>query len=635
MINAQEKNKKQVWAKKPAFSNILTDNENENVVGIFLDEKYEYFYTEEGYLQCIHTVHKKFRLNTDESINQFNKISISLVDVIDLIEIKARAIKPNGKVVEFDENNIKEIKDEDRGDSYKIFAIDGIEKGDDIEYYFVRKMNGSNFNRSFFQFKYPLQKASFKLIVPKNLFYAVKGYNNFPDATHTVLDDERNQFSCELENIPLLKDEKFAYLTSRRARVEYRLDYNQNISKSQRLTWDDAAQRLYQTMYLDLNQKQLNKWIETIHLSEGTNLEKAKQIEDYLKNNVYIQEYHTPEFSNLEYLFENKVSSAKGITKLYTNLLKHFGINNQIVITSERNSVKFDRDFQSWNYLRKYLIYLPDEDIYIDPADITFRMPCVNGDLTATDGLFIKLVQVGDFESAIGQIKYIKPAPHDANYYNMNIDIDINADNIETRVVTMRGFKGLSGGYIANYYKMMDAEQKEEMLKSFMDAKISNLTYNSLEVVEECNIDFLSDAEFIIFSDLSSSSFIENAGNRLLLNIGETIGTQVEMYFEEDRKTSVENEFNRSYYREITVNVPEGYKILNPDAADINFVEKVNNENIFGFESSHTYEGNKYKIIIKEYYKEIFADHKQFIGFKDVVNAAADFNKVVLVLEKL
>ncbi len=107
------------------------------------------------------------------------------------------------------------------------------------------------------------------------------------------------------------------------------------------------------------------------------------------------------------------------------------------------------------------------------------------------------------------------------------------------------------------------------------------------------------------------------------------------MYFEENRKALIENDFNRYYYREIVVHIPNGYKIVNPEVVDMSFTEKKGNENIFGFVSSHSIKGDELKIIIEEYYKEIFADSSQFKGFKEVVNAAADFNKIVLVLEEL
>jgi hypothetical protein len=623
------------WSDNPEYTAVAPENEKENVVGLLFDEKYKYYYDSDGNLLTTHAMHRKFRINSDDAINNFNKLSVSLSNVIDVIDIKARVIKPNGKVIDFDKKNIKEIKDEQEGKSFKIFAIDGIEVGDEVEHLIVRKMYGSNFGRTFFQFEFPMQKTSFEITSPKNLIYAVKGYNGYPNAKHEVLADEQNRFHCELDSIPSLKDEKYAYFTPRRARVEFKLDYNYVRGRSKILTWNDASQRIYEMIYLDVNTKKVDKWLKALNLKEGSSLSKAAQIEDYLKRNIYIQDFHTPEFSDFEYIRNKKVTSERGIVTLYANLFKALNIKHEIVLTCERNVVKFDPDFHSWNYLDKYLIYLPDGDTYIDPAVFSYRMGCVDGDLTATDGLFIGIVKIGNYESAVGKIKYIKPTPYSANYDNMNIEISVNPDKGETNVITTRGLKGLSGGYLNIVYKTVDEERKQTILKDIMETKAPNPVFKSLKVLDKSSIDFLSNADFIIHCDFATNSFIEMAGNKLLLNIGESIGPQMEMYFDEDRKIVAEYSNNRQYYRKIIVNVPEGYRIVNPEVADFNITEKSGDDIIYAFVSSHTYEGNVFTVSIDEYYKEIFTKLEHFEGFKNVVNAAADFNKVVLVLEKL
>jgi hypothetical protein len=623
-----------VWEKEPVFSEIPEKYAGENVVGINNDESINLYYNDEGDLEAVHVLHRKFRLNNDQSINKFNKISFTMNNVIELMDIGARAIKPDGRVVEFDEENIKEVKDDEAGDASRIFAIDGIELGDDVEYYLVRKIEPSNFGRTYFQFEYPLLSGSFEMVSPPNLIYNAKGYNGFPDARHEVLEDERNRFFCRKEDIPLIKDEKFSFLNSRKARIDYRLDYNFASERSQLLTWDDAAQSIYANTYLNVDKKDFEDWIEAVGEVTGSEKEKAAQIEEYLKSNIFIQEYHVPDFSDLAFVLENKVTSDRGIVKLYANLFREFDIDHQLVLTSDRSKIKFDGDFQSWNFLNDYLIYLPGPDTYIDPNNIAFRMGCISGMLSATDGLFIETVKIGDFESAIGKIKYIPAASHEANFHNMDIDISIDVDKNIVDLKTYQGLKGLSGGYIKRYYRMMDEERKQQVLRDFLAADVPESEINVLEVVDKYDHRYMKNAQFIIHSEVSTPAFLELAGNKLLLSLGLSIGPQAEMYFEEERKADVENGFNRSYYREITVKVPEGYKIANPEASVIKFSEKENDEVIFLFDSNFTYSGDIYKVIIDEYYADIFATGDQIEGFKKVVNAAADFNKVVLVLEK-
>ncbi len=632
-LSAQE-NTNQVWSEKPVFSKIQEENKDESVVGILLKEKYEYFYTEEGYLQMYHTIHKKFRLNNDDAINRFNKISVALNNVIEVTDIKARAVKPNGKCIEFDKDNIKEVKDDDGGHGYKIFAIDGIEKGDEVEYYVVRKMKSSNFGRNYFQFNFPLQKASFEIICPNKLIFDVRGYNGFPNANFVQLDSVRNQFKCESAMITALKGEKFSYTNPRKKRIEYRLDYNYSHGKYQKLTWDDAAVRVYESMYFTTTPKAVDKWMDLVQVTGDTEEDKIRYIENFLKSNIYVEEFNADDFSDLDFVLEKKVTGSRGIVKIYGNILKRLGIEHQLVLTSERDNVRFDGDFQSWNYLDEYLIYFPQLDKYIDPSNAGFRLGVVNGKLTGIDGLFIEPVKIGDFESAIGNIKFVTPTPYNHNYDNMIIDMSVDVDNDNVRIVTERGLKGLSGGFFVHFYKMMDDEQKQNTLKEMTSSKAPNPTINALFLRDSSNLEQLKDGEFLVHSDFTTDAFLEQAGPKLLLSIGEAIGPQVEMYFEEDRKSKAENDFNRMYYREVVLHVPEGYRIVNPEAGKLNVIESVGDNKKFGFESNYTYEGDIYKIIIEEYYKEIYVQDASFEGFKNVVNAAADFNKIVLVLEE-
>ncbi|MBS2099825.1 DUF3857 domain-containing protein [Carboxylicivirga linearis] len=636
-VSAVNKEKSEpFWETSPEYSEISSEYTGENVVGLLLDERRDYYHDEEGDMIGTHTMHRKYRLNNEESINNFNKISVSLSDVIEVLEIRARVVKPDGKIVEFDENNIKEIKEEGSGNAYKIFAIDGIEVGDDVEYYVINKVSYENFGRLFVQYDYPFQEVNFEMITPKTILYDFKGYNGIGAVEHTTLDDERNCYTFKRSNVDAIKGEKFAYKTPRRQRIEYRLDYNLGRKLSQSLTWDDAAQRIYEMLYLNNDEKVLKKWISEIGQLPADDVEKVIQIEDFLKRNIFIREFHSPEFDDINFVYENKVTSSRGMAGLMAKLFNYYGIDHQVVLTSERDNVKFDPDFQSWNYLEEYLIYIPEANKYIDPSNYALRLGCFNGMCSANYGLFVELVNIGDFQSAIGKTKYIKATGAEENYHNMYINVVVEVDNAISKVNTWTGFKGLSGGFIGLIYQMADEEQKKNMLKSLMTIEAPETDITLLERNEpQEGQDMMADAEMVIHSEVETNTFVEEAGNKLLLHIGNTIGPQVEMYFEDERNPVAENQFNRSYYREIEFRVPDGYKIKNPEASVISVVEKEGEEPIFIFDSKYTYEGQQYKVIIDEYYKEIYVPEEHFEGFKNVVNAAADFNKVVLVLEPI
>jgi hypothetical protein len=193
--------------------------------------------------------------------------------------------------------------------------------------------------------------------------------------------------------------------------------------------------------------------------------------------------------------------------------------------------------------------------------------------------------------------------------------------------------KGLSGGFLKYIYPIVDDETKFEILRDILETKAPNADFETLEARESSDVDFMYDAEFIVYSDYKSLSLVETAGNRLLVKIGETIGPQVELYFDDERTIGGTSDFNRWYYRRIILDIPEGYRVVNPQASHFDVTVDKDQETVFAFVSTHSFENNQLIIDIDEYYKIIDVEPEHFEGFRKVVNAAADFNKVVLVLE--
>ena len=86
--------------------------------------------------------------------------------------------------------------------------------------------------------------------------------------------------------------------------------------------------------------------------------------------------------------------------------------------------------------------------------------------------------------------------------------------------------------------------------------------------------------------------------------------------------------------RIIEFTIPDGYTAKNLDDLTINEVYKDGESETMGFVSTYAIEGNKLKVTIKESYNRVFYPRQQYDHFKKVINAAADFNKVVLILSR-
>jgi hypothetical protein len=81
--------------------------------------------------------------------------------------------------------------------------------------------------------------------------------------------------------------------------------------------------------------------------------------------------------------------------------------------------------------------------------------------------------------------------------------------------------------------------------------------------------------------------------------------------------------------------IPQGYKLSGLDALKMNVKFDMNGGEACGFVSDYVVKDNLLTININEYYNVIQLPKEQFENFRKVINAAADFNKVNIVFEKM
>ena len=97
----------------------------------------EYYYATQDSLVMYTTRHFIVRVNSDKAIDENNTVYISLSDDVRVIDMEARAITKDGKVTQLNKANVKDVPNYDNAGPYRIFAIDGVEKGGEVEYLYT------------------------------------------------------------------------------------------------------------------------------------------------------------------------------------------------------------------------------------------------------------------------------------------------------------------------------------------------------------------------------------------------------------------------------------------------------------------------------------------------------------------
>lgn len=610
--------------------------DDESLIMIKNHVQYDFVY-ESNNLIVYQTYHKIYRVNNDEAVQRVNRIYIPLNGALDIPAVKARTISKEGKVTELDKDNIKEVKDEDAGAGYKIFAIEGAEVGGDIEYFYTKKASANIFGREFFQYGHPVLSTSFKFSSPANLLFEFKSYNGFAE----VVQDEsilvKNEHTAEMGKITPRTQEDFGSLNANRQRVEFKLSYNKSAGNQRLFTWNDAGQRISSTIYpfSTTETEAIQSLLKELKVKKIKSPEEQFAfVEHHIKSTFYIDDNASQGADQIDNILKNKYATERGFTRLFVAILNELEIKNEIVLTSDRKeSVRFDGDFESWNYLSDYFIYLSDADKFMAPYHFEFRLGLWPAQFSATQGLFIRNSSFEGTSTPVAEIKELPEMPYTTNYDQMAVNVTFSDDRSENTIVVERGYNGYEGQFIKSLAQRANAEQKTELLKNLLAFIGPDDDFDTKEYVEE-NLEYDTWEDYIrIKGSFNSKNFIEQAGDIILFKLGDLIGGQSELYQENERQNLIENDYNRGYLRTIEVEIPEGYSIQNPQDIDMDVDASDNGRVVYLFKSTHEIKGNKLLVNINEYYDQVFFPVERFEEFRKVINAAADWNKIVLVMQ--
>ena len=598
----------------------------------------EFFFTEENSLVEYFIEHKVLWLNSDQNIEDYNKVYLPYSSNSELLVNKARVITKDGKVLELDESKILTAEDEESKRVYKYFAFEGIEKESIIEYYYiVKKYPSYKGTRINIQASFDKRDVDFEVFSPTNLIFEFKSYNGLKDVVRDTLSKDKLHWVLHLDTIEGLEREEQASYEASKKYVVYKLDRNTYSNTHNISSYTNVSQNIYAFFYDEKSKSVLsavNKLLKTQGIDKKSDApSKIRALEAYLKSNFYISEVKNDDLEDLSLIIDKKVANEDGIIKLYVTCLQALDIEHEIVLTSDRFKMKFDKEFEANNFLTDYLLYFPKLESYISPSVVESRYGFPPFNLIDNYGLFIKEVSVGDFKSGVGKVKYIEPSEAKETYDNMLIDVKFDKEDLTKTFINLdKSISGYYAMYIQPYMNLIKEENKDEVLDGFIKSMSENIDITKKEVFNGAP-EMFGVKPFRITSEITSEHFVEKAGRKYLFKVGELIGPQMEMYQEKKRVLPVESQFKRSYHRVIDVEIPEGFSITNLDDINIDNFYEDKGKKLMVFKSSYTIDGNKLQIIADEFYELNYMNVELYEDYRKVINSAADFNKITLILE--
>lgn len=633
--NANAQNPWLKWQPSPVLHTVKEENKTASAV-ILEDARYHQYKTDSKQQMFVITEHRRLiKVNDDNGVESFNKIYVYKSKNAEVEKIIARVILPDGKVIALPENKIFDVEEEGR--PYKKFAMEGIEKGSEIEYYTRIKYPVYTFGIEYFSMNgTPVERARFALSVPEHLVFDVKGYNGFNVRKDTVLDQMRIIYA-DGSDIPDIAEEKYSsrdpYLTN----VQYKLSYNLAKDKNVRInTWSELGKNVYFN-YHSFSEKEVNaldNFKKKISFPSGADAHaKISAIEDYIKNNINIEEGTIGEDGDkIERIVKSKIAGHFGITRLMIGVFERSGLNPQLVFPSKRNEIPLDEDFENFRLVDDVMLQFPETGMFLDPVDPAIRYPFVNPLWAGTKGIFIRSTSIGDFKTALAEFDSIPIMPYESSATNLEIQMKLNNSG-DTMVMKS---KQILTGYSASSYRPIFAFVEKEKINDILKDIIRNVgksdSITNIRFENAAMTDGAKNLPLNIIGEIKSADILEKAGNSLLVKIGDVIGTQAQMYQEKKRQLPIQIQYPHALDRKIVFDLPEGYRLKNADDLKFNVTDGAKS---MGFISSYKTEGRQLIVELHEFYKGLHYPVEEIEIFKKVINAAADFNKVVLVLEKI
>jgi hypothetical protein len=639
-FSAQAQASKKVfeWDTKPHLHKIPAAFSNESAIIIENDINIEYR-SELNDVNVYRSIHRIVKVTDEKGIEAFNKMTIPMTNGKTLEFIKARTILPNGKIIEIGRDKVKEMKSENGVPEY-LFAMEGVEKNAEIEIQYTEKKPLAFFGAETFQFSIPVMHAAFSMSTPEKMIFQVKGYNGFGSAQDTLIDGTR-YYEVSRSSIPAIYDEPYADMQANQMRVEYKLNYMPNENPNVRmLTWKDLAKQMYKDYYTYSTKetRAVDKYLSQLEVNDNDDeITKIRKIEDGIKTNiVFNKDLEGDNAQLLDKVIENKTANEVGYARLFAACFTQAGVKHELGISTNRFEHPLDQDFENWNFLETYVFYFPARKQFLAPSYIYDRYPVVPASLITNKAIFIKITSIGNLTSAVPDVREVTPLSIKESENNIIANVSFNGEDLDPQVEVTHTFSGYTAMGIREAILLLPKDKQKETIQNIVNLSDKPEDVLSYSTANSAFHNYYDGKPLKLMATLHAPQLMEKAGPKYLFKLGDVIGRQQEMYQDVKRDLPISIGYPHSENRTITVAIPAGYKILNPEAIRIHQDDKEENNGTatMGFDSDYKIDGNKMYVNIKEYYSGLSYPVSYYETFRKVINASADFNKVVLVMVK-
>lgn len=635
------------WTTSPLMTAIPDSLQNEAAVIILNERELSNIFKTYNFSE--ESNYSRIKLQTTSAISDFSTFEIFQMPGMRIIELDARTLKPDGRIIDLNSGSIKKLSSENENNYFNFstlkFSIPGVDVGDEIEiYYKTRNYSLMPYYRYYFHLNAPVLKSNFNYRFTKNIKNKIVMDNHL---TKPLFDTLKNIISCkwELNNLRSLKDQNNCIISKELPNLRLsilsmdvilsnqkygKLYYYEGNQPVNNFTWADYNSLFIESIkdYVKYNNVKRVDKIDSVLNRINANFEDTIKFNQFLNVCKYIYDSVTVveqlDSNNLRvwrYLADKKINKLN-LYKLYRKLFNYYDIDYYICYANNKQKGDVDMQFsiidsftdvffsvKQYTYSNMYYIYPSDHIQKFGLNELPINIKGTSGIILSEQNTFSKsIINQGD---ASDNFK--------TKYGFINISPDSNLVYLRYNTVFSGTISTLSRSIqklmVTDDYSLVD-NFKENILRDNPNAIIDTL------IIEKAEFNYPN--KFNLSLNLTEPNILSTIdSNTYSLNLNTLLNHNIIPYQTTKRWLDFYTDFpyKDNYFFNLNYKLP--FEILNADNLITSLENNVGSYNFkivqvsptqFDVQSAYII---KYDYVSKEKYNQIEDLNKAFQKIKN------------------
>ncbi|MFY8034763.1 MAG: hypothetical protein ACOVMN_09600 [Flexibacteraceae bacterium] len=575
------------------------------------------------------TNHTRVHLINDEALNSFNVFELEDIEDENFTQFNYRITFKNGKVKEVKNPDLLKYKNREN-QSYKI-PIEGLEVGAVLEILYTKKSDSFSDERHNLSFDIPILSWMYKFSYLKSSKFDIRTYNYKGTPVKTDFTSSETKASQTLEGgyLPALVKESFQNLNAIRPYIRVRQVSGPDLQQA--ASWSGISNVIVARMNIESEAegKVLLKYLYKATNKKADPFEQIKTLENLLKTDLqYKPGYLLEPFNTCK---EAGKASEFSLLRFYTIVAKKLGLNYKLGFTISRSDGILDTEFPSFDFARTFFLYFPNENQYLFPGSILYRVGDMDEEIISQKSVFIQEFEINGAQGVKFNFDTIPMPKTLVKIIDLNCKVTADLKTLTTKTDVFEVYKGSD----AEFWRLNHKRNSfEDLVKIKTSMQFSTENPGTIANLAFKNID-PKPTEFRVPLEVNYTATLPNSIEKIeddyLVNLGWVIGTQTSLPKSEPRVSPVDPTESKTYNRVIELTIPEGYTVTGYEKE----VKKISYRNgTLFYESKAEVKGNVLVITNTETYNSNIMPASAYLQYEEVMNAAAYLNNLKVLFKK-